>query len=62
MIAPNPLEKQLRDYFARNPDESLSTADIAVKFGGRDATIRKAVAILRKQGVLRIEIVVSAAA
>ena len=58
---PPGLCSDLRSFFARNPDEVLSLEDIAVKFNAREETVRKAVAVLKKHGVVRTEVVVSAA-
>ena len=62
MKSPDSLEARLRDFFARNPGEMLSFADIETKFDAREANIRRAVTNARKQGKVRVEYVVMAGA
>lgn len=50
--APTGKIRQLREFFEANPNEELSAADIAAKFGCAVTTARNAIVYLRAEGLL----------
>ena len=60
--APDSLNSKLRQFFEKNPDELLTLADVAVKFGAKPANIKQTLVTLRQQGVVRMEYVVMSGA
>lgn len=52
------LKARLMEFFAANPEEMLTRADIRVKFGVHDGAVNVALAELRKEGLITTQLVV----